>query len=253
MIAPRSRTDPALPTTKRGRSPSSTSDGAIMLVIRVPGFPSRPGGLRSYSPSMLFSWMPVPGTKTPEPAPVDAVSDAAFPRASTTEMCVVPGGVRRSRSTAPLLIAALVVLAAGVTAYFAFVHRPAKESPDEVEQDKPVAEKRARPKDEESPPFDPERKAILEARAIREAEKARLKQERLAREAAEAEARRKAEEEARLTAEAEAAELARIREAEETERLSAQLALEAAQKAKRDARYAARKARGGRLPPGFKA
>ncbi|TIU30411.1 MAG: hypothetical protein E5W38_18945 [Mesorhizobium sp.] len=54
-----------------------------------------------------------------------------------------------------------------------------------------------------------ERKAILEARAIREAEKARLKQEKLAREAAE--------------------------------------------KAKRDARYAARKARVGRTPPGFSA
>jgi hypothetical protein len=40
---------------------------------------------------MLFMWMPVPGTITPEPAPVDAVSDAAFPRSSTTEMCVVPG------------------------------------------------------------------------------------------------------------------------------------------------------------------
>lgn len=98
-----------------------------------------------------------------------------------------------------------------------------------------------------------ERKAILEARKIREAEKARLKQERLEREAAEAEARRKAEEEARLQAEAEAAEQARIREAEEAERLAAEEALELAQKAKRDARYAARKARGGRLPPGFKA
>lgn len=98
-----------------------------------------------------------------------------------------------------------------------------------------------------------ERKAILEARAIREAEKARLKQERLAREAAEAETRRKAEEEARLKAEAEAADLARIKAAEEEEMLSAKMALEAAQKAKRDARYAARKARGGRLPPGFKA
>jgi hypothetical protein len=75
-----------------------------------------------------------------------------------------------------------------------------------------------------------ERKAILEARAIREAE-----------------------EEARLKAEAEAAELARIKAAEEEEMLSAKMALEAAQKAKRDARYAARKARGGRLPPGFKA
>jgi hypothetical protein len=98
-----------------------------------------------------------------------------------------------------------------------------------------------------------ERKAILEARAVREAEKARLKQERLAREAAEAEMKRKADEEARLKAEAEAVEQARIREAEEAERLTAQLALEAAAKAKRDARYAARKTRGGRLPPGFKA
>ena len=39
---------------------------------------------------MLFRWMPVPGTITPEPEPVEAVSDAAFPAASTTEMCVVP-------------------------------------------------------------------------------------------------------------------------------------------------------------------
>ena len=36
-------------------------------------------------------WMPVPGTITPEPDPVEAVSEAAFPRSSTTEMCVVPG------------------------------------------------------------------------------------------------------------------------------------------------------------------
>ena len=40
---------------------------------------------------MLFRWIPVPGTMTPEPAPVDAVSEAAFPRSSTTEICVVPG------------------------------------------------------------------------------------------------------------------------------------------------------------------
>jgi hypothetical protein len=98
-----------------------------------------------------------------------------------------------------------------------------------------------------------ERKAILAAREIREAEKAKLKQERLAREAAEAEARRKADEEARLLAEAEAAEQAKLREAQEADRIAVQSALEAAQKAKRDARYAARKARGGRLPPGFKA
>ena len=39
---------------------------------------------------MLFSWMPVPGTITPEPEPVDDESDAAFPSASTAETCVVP-------------------------------------------------------------------------------------------------------------------------------------------------------------------
>lgn len=96
-----------------------------------------------------------------------------------------------------------------------------------------------------------ERKTILEAREKREAEKARLKQERLAREAVEREERHKLDEEARLKAEAEAAELARARDAEEAERVAGLLALEAEQKAKRDARYAARKARGGRLPPGF--
>ena len=36
--------------------------------------------------------MPVPGTITPDPAPVDADSDAAFPSPSMTEMCVVPAG-----------------------------------------------------------------------------------------------------------------------------------------------------------------
>lgn len=87
-----------------------------------------------------------------------------------------------------------------------------------------------------------EREAILAARAEREAEKARLKQEKLAREAAE-----------RAEAERIAAEQARIREAEEAERIAAELALEAERKAKRDARYAARKSRGGRLPPGFTA
>jgi len=85
-----------------------------------------------------------------------------------------------------------------------------------------------------------EREAILAARAEREGEKARLKQEKLAREAAE-----------RAEAERIAVEQARIREAEEAERIAADLALEAERKAKRDARYAARKARGGRLPPGF--
>ena len=98
-----------------------------------------------------------------------------------------------------------------------------------------------------------ERKAILEARAIREAEKARLKQEKLAREAAEKAEREAAAEVARIAAEEAAAAEAKIREAEEAERIALELADEAARKAKRDARYAARKARVGRTPPGFSA
>jgi Family of unknown function (DUF6481) len=98
-----------------------------------------------------------------------------------------------------------------------------------------------------------ERKAILEARAVREAEKARLKQERLAREAAEKAAREAAAEAARLEAEEKAREEAALRDAEENERIARVLADEAERKAKRDARYAARKSRVGRTPPGFSA
>ena len=98
-----------------------------------------------------------------------------------------------------------------------------------------------------------ERKAILEARAIREAEKARLKQDKLAREPAEKHEREEAAEAARIAAEEAAAAEAKIREAEEAERIALELADEAARKAKRDARYAARKARVGRTPPGFSA
>ena len=98
-----------------------------------------------------------------------------------------------------------------------------------------------------------ERKAILAAREIREAEKARLKQEKLAREAAERAEREAAAEAARIAAEEAAAAEAKIREAEETERISRLLSDEAERKAKRDARYAARKARVGRTPPGFSA
>lgn len=94
-----------------------------------------------------------------------------------------------------------------------------------------------------------ERKAILEARAVREAEKARLKQERLAREAEERVRLAAEAEAARIQAEAEAAEREKQRIKEEEERLAVELALEAAAKAKRDARYAARKAKTGRLPP----
>src|SRR5204863_7504299 len=81
-IAPRRRTEPALPTTSRGEPVRRTSDGAIMLVSRRPGRVRRPDGLRSYSPSMLLRCTPVPGTMTPDPEPFDAVSEAALPRAS---------------------------------------------------------------------------------------------------------------------------------------------------------------------------
>ena len=74
------------------------------LVKRMPGRGTAPVVARSNSPSMLFSWIPVPGTITPEPEPVEAVSEAAFPSSSTAEMCVVPctdsGGRLRRRRTA---------------------------------------------------------------------------------------------------------------------------------------------------------
>jgi hypothetical protein len=90
-----------------------------------------------------------------------------------------------------------------------------------------------------------ERQAILAARAIREKEKEKARQEKLAREAAERAERERLAEIARKEAE----ELARIeaeaRAAEELERVARQLNEEAEQKAKRDARYAARKSRTG--------
>jgi hypothetical protein len=98
-----------------------------------------------------------------------------------------------------------------------------------------------------------ERKAILAAREIREAEKARLKQEKLAREAVDKAEREAAAEAARIAAEEAAQAEAKIRESEENERIARFLADEAERKAKRDARYAARKQRTGRTPPGFSA
>jgi hypothetical protein len=91
-----------------------------------------------------------------------------------------------------------------------------------------------------------QRQAILEAREKREVEKEALRQERLAREAAERVAREAAEEAARLEAEERARAEAKAKEAEENERIARFLADEAERKAKRDARYAARKSRSGR-------
>ena len=62
-----------------------------MLVSRMPGTSVSEATLRSVSPSMLFRWTPVPGTTTPEPQPVEQVSEAAFPSASSTLMWVVQG------------------------------------------------------------------------------------------------------------------------------------------------------------------
>lgn len=90
-----------------------------------------------------------------------------------------------------------------------------------------------------------ERSAILEARAIREKEKEKARQEKMAREAIERAERERVAEEARLAAEAIARAEAEAREAEERERIARTLADEAEKKAKRDARYAARKQRTG--------
>ena len=62
-----------------------------MLVSRMPGASSSEATLRSVSPSMLLRWTPVPGTTTPEPQPVEQVSEAAFPSASSTLIWVVQG------------------------------------------------------------------------------------------------------------------------------------------------------------------
>ncbi|WP_284944329.1 DUF6481 family protein [Acidisoma cladoniae] len=77
-----------------------------------------------------------------------------------------------------------------------------------------------------------ERRVIAEARAIRATEREKLRQEELVRQAAAA-VIRKQEEEARIEAEKQA----------EIEAAAAELELKAQQKAARDARYAARKAR----------
>ena len=62
MIAPRSRTEPALPTTSRGRPPRERrSTAPSCSSAGAPGASRAAAGFRSYSPSMLFRWMPVPG------------------------------------------------------------------------------------------------------------------------------------------------------------------------------------------------
>ena len=59
--------------------------GDIIEETRTPGGAAwNPLGWRSSSPSMLFSWMPVPGTRSPEPSPFDVVIAAMLPSSSAT-------------------------------------------------------------------------------------------------------------------------------------------------------------------------
>ena len=88
-----------------------------------------------------------------------------------------------------------------------------------------------------------EREAILIAREKRAIEKEKQRQEKLAREAIEKAEREAAEEAARIAAEEAAQAEAKAKEAEENERIARLLGDEAERKAKRDARYAARKSR----------
>ena len=82
------------------RGPSrSTSDGAIMLVSRMPGTSFSEATLRSVSPSMLLRWTPVPGTTTPEPQPVEQVSEAALPSRVEHADLGRPGGSGRPIGT----------------------------------------------------------------------------------------------------------------------------------------------------------
>ena len=89
-IAERMRLEPAEPTTSSGRPPASTIVGAIIDGSRRPGgCVNQPSGDRSCSPIMLLTWMPVPGTTSPEPSPLVVVTAHAQPSASSTETCVV--------------------------------------------------------------------------------------------------------------------------------------------------------------------
>ena len=85
--APRPSTSGSAPTRRSPapRTPPSGAtriDGLIIEPIRWPGGVAwNPSGLRSASPSMLFSWIPVPGTTKPEVTPLEVVIEATIPSA----------------------------------------------------------------------------------------------------------------------------------------------------------------------------
>ena len=80
----RIRSDPPVPSATTPPSGPTRIDGLIIDPIRCPGGVAwNPSGFRSASPSMLFSWMPVPGTTKPEVTPLEVVIAATMPSAST--------------------------------------------------------------------------------------------------------------------------------------------------------------------------
>ena len=99
--AERIRLEPDEPSARCTSPSSSTTVGDIIDGIRRPGGARwKPSGLRSASPMMLLTWMPVPGTTMPEPSPFVHVTEHARPSPSMTEMCVVEP-IRDASSRAP--------------------------------------------------------------------------------------------------------------------------------------------------------
>ena len=104
MIAPRRRSDPALPTTSRGRARVEQIEGAIIDVSRVAG-PLVPSGEVELAEHVVQVDPGAGDDDARAGAESSAVSDAALPSASTTEMCVVP---RAAVSMRPVLRADLL-------------------------------------------------------------------------------------------------------------------------------------------------
>ncbi len=84
------RLEPPLPSPASSSPSRSTTVGDIIEGTRRPGgLTWKPSGLRSSSPSMLLTCTPVSGTITPEPVPLEQVTAAHRPSASTAVMWVV--------------------------------------------------------------------------------------------------------------------------------------------------------------------